>query len=131
MLPTRQAAVWRFVRVAESQRGAEDELVAALRERRRHMVHTRATHNPADFTVDPSRVNPWNDPRVSDADGVRHSLEVAARYGTADRVADQVAEMRDAGVYHVLCQISYGYLPHARIMASMRRFGEQVMPRFR
>jgi hypothetical protein len=27
--------------------------------------------------------------------------------------------------------MSYGYLPHARIMASMRRFGEQVMPRFR
>ena len=47
------------------------------------------------------------------------------------RVADQVAELRDAGVQHVLCQMSYGYLPHARIMESMRRFGENVRPRFR
>ena len=31
----------------------------------------------------------------------------------------------------VLCQMSFGYLPHERIMASMRRFGEAVMPRFR
>lgn len=52
-------------------------------------------------------------------------------YGTAQRVAEQVAEMRDAGVHHVLCQMSYGDLPHASIMESMRRFGEDVIPRFR
>jgi hypothetical protein len=46
-------------------------------------------------------------------------------------VADQVAELRDAGAQHVLCQLSTGYLPHARIMESMRRFGETVIPRFR
>ena len=124
------AAVWRFVHVAESQAQAEDELAAALRETRRHMVQARATHNPADFRVDGSRVNPWNDPLVTDEDGVRYALETATLYGTAPRVADQVAELRDAGVQHVLCQMSYGYLPHARIMASMRRFGEHVLPRF-
>ena len=126
-----QAALWRFVHVAESQRQAEDELGAALLETRRHMVHARATHNPADFHVDPSRVNPWNDPRVSDEDGVRYSLETAALYGTPARVAEQMAELRDAGVHHVLCQMSTGYLPHARIMESMRAFGEKVAPRFR
>jgi hypothetical protein len=42
-----------------------------------------------------------------------------------------VAELRDAGVRHVLCQLSHGYLPHERIMESMRRFGERVVPRFR
>ena len=46
-------------------------------------------------------------------------------------MAEQVAALRDAGVHHVLCQMSYGYLPHAAIMESMRRFGEQVIPRFR
>jgi alkanesulfonate monooxygenase SsuD/methylene tetrahydromethanopterin reductase-like flavin-dependent oxidoreductase (luciferase family) len=126
-----QAAVWRFVHVAESHAQAEDELAAALRETRRHMIHARATHNPADFHVPASRVNPWNDPLVSDEDGVRYALETATLYGTARRVADQVAEMRDAGVHHVLCQMSCGYLPHATIMESMRRFGEHVMPRFR
>lgn len=29
------------------------------------------------------------------------------------------------------CQISFGYLAHAKLMASMRLFGEEVMPRFR
>jgi hypothetical protein len=46
-------------------------------------------------------------------------------------VADQVAELRDVGAYHLLCQLSSGYLPHAAILASMRRFGADVMPRFR
>jgi alkanesulfonate monooxygenase SsuD/methylene tetrahydromethanopterin reductase-like flavin-dependent oxidoreductase (luciferase family) len=125
------AAVWRFVHVAESQARAEDELAAALRGTRHHMVHARATHNPPDFHVPDTRINPWNDPRVSDEDGARYSLENSALYGTAERVAEQMAELRDAGAHHVLCQLSAGYLPHAAIMESMRRFGEGVIPRFR
>jgi hypothetical protein len=46
-------------------------------------------------------------------------------------VADQVAELRDAGAHHVLCQMTCGDLPHAQVMESMRRFGEDVIPRFR
>lgn len=67
--------------VAESQAQAEDELTSALLKTRHHMVHARATHNPADFVVPDSRVNPWNDPHVSDEDGVRYSLESASLYG--------------------------------------------------
>jgi alkanesulfonate monooxygenase SsuD/methylene tetrahydromethanopterin reductase-like flavin-dependent oxidoreductase (luciferase family) len=126
-----QAALWRFVHVAESQTRAEDELATALRETRRHMVHARETYNPPDFHVETTRVNPWNDARVSHEDGVRYALDTAALYGTAARVADQVAEIRDAGVRHVLCQMSYGHLPHARIMESMGRFGDHVAPRLR
>jgi alkanesulfonate monooxygenase SsuD/methylene tetrahydromethanopterin reductase-like flavin-dependent oxidoreductase (luciferase family) len=126
-----QAALWRFVHVADSQAQAEDELAAALLGTRRHMVHARATYNPPDFHVPPSRVNPWNDPLVSHEDGVRYSLQTSALFGTAARVAEQVAEVRDSGIRHVLCQMSCGYLPHARVMASMRRFGEDVIPRFR
>src|SRR5262245_14327719 len=127
----RQTALWRFVHVAASQAQAEDELTAALLETRRHMVHARSTHNPADFRVEATRVNPWNDPLISHEDGVRYSLETAAVCGTPSRVAEQVAEIRDAGVHHVLCQMSCGYLLQARIMDSMRLFGEAVMPRFR
>jgi alkanesulfonate monooxygenase SsuD/methylene tetrahydromethanopterin reductase-like flavin-dependent oxidoreductase (luciferase family) len=126
-----QAAVWRWVYVAASQRQAEDELAAALLQTRGHMLHDRASYNPPDFTVEVSRVNPWNDPRVSHEDGVRYSLEHSALYGPPDRVAEQVAALRDAGAHHVLCQMSLGYLPHATIMASMRRFGADVIPRFR
>jgi alkanesulfonate monooxygenase SsuD/methylene tetrahydromethanopterin reductase-like flavin-dependent oxidoreductase (luciferase family) len=126
-----EAAVWRFVYVAESQAQAEDELGAALLETRRHMVHARATHNPADYKVEASRTNPWNDPLVRHEDGVRYSLETGALCGTARRVAEQVAELREAGVHHVLCQMTCGYLPHPQIMSSMRRFGADVAPRFR
>jgi len=125
------AAVWRFVYVAESQVQAEEELGAALLETRRHMVHARATHNPSDYAVEAGRVNPWNDPLVSHEDGVRYSLDTSALCGTAARVAEQVAELREAGAHHVLCQMVCGYLSHARIMESMRRFGEDVMPSFR
>jgi hypothetical protein len=31
----------------------------------------------------------------------------------------------------VLAQMSFGYLGHERIMASMQRFGLEVMPAFR
>src|SRR5215471_5430701 len=103
-----EAALWRFVHVAESQGQAEDELTQALLQTRRHMVHARETNNPPDFHVEASRVNPWNDARVSDEEGVRYSLETSTLYGTPTRVADQIAELRDSGVHHVLCQMSYG-----------------------
>jgi len=126
-----QAALWRFVYVAESQAQAEDELAAALLDTRRHMVHARAEHNPPDFHVPSARVNPWNDPLVSHEDGARYSLQHSSIYGTAGRVTDQIAELRDAGIHHVLCQMSTGYLPHQRVMDSMRRFGAEVIPRCR
>ncbi len=126
-----QAALWRFVHVAESQAQAEDELTQALLQTRRHMVHARETNNPADFHVEANRVNPWNDARVSDEEGVRYSLETSTLYGTSARVAEGLAELRDAGVHHVLCQMSYGYLSQTAIMESMRCFGEDVIPKFR
>jgi len=125
-----QTALWRFVHVAESQARAEDELAAALLATRHHMVHARATHNPPGFAVDDTRVNPWNDPRVSDEDGMRYSLEASAIYGTPARVAEQLAAIRDAGIQHVLCQMSTGFLPHDSVMESTRRFGADVRPHF-
>jgi alkanesulfonate monooxygenase SsuD/methylene tetrahydromethanopterin reductase-like flavin-dependent oxidoreductase (luciferase family) len=126
-----QAAVWRWVHVAESQAQAEDELAAALLETRRHQLHARATYNPRDFHVQETRVNPWNDPHLSHEDGVKYALENASLYGSPATVTEQVAALRDVGAHHVLCQMSIGGLPHATIIAAMRRFGEQVIPKLR
>ena len=126
----RDVAVWRHVYVAPGQAQAEDELAATLAHTRRHMLEARAAHNPSDYRVDPAVVNPFNDPRVSEDEAVRFSLATGALVGTPARVAEQVAELRDAGVHHVLAQMSFGYLGHERIMASMRRFGLEVMPAF-
>jgi alkanesulfonate monooxygenase SsuD/methylene tetrahydromethanopterin reductase-like flavin-dependent oxidoreductase (luciferase family) len=126
-----QAAIWRHVYVGESQAEAEDALGAAVLHTRRHMIHARTAHNPTDFHVDQAFLNPFADPAVSDEEGTRWSLATGALYGTAKRVAEQVAELRDGGVQHLLAQLSFGYLPHEKITASMRRFADVVMPRFR
>jgi alkanesulfonate monooxygenase SsuD/methylene tetrahydromethanopterin reductase-like flavin-dependent oxidoreductase (luciferase family) len=125
-----EAALWRHVYVAESQAQAEDELAGCLVETRRHMLQARAALNPGDFEVDPSVLNPFNDPAVSDGDAIRHALETGALVGTVRRVAGQIEELRAAGAHHVLCQMSFGYLGHDKIIASMRRFGAQVLPAF-
>ena len=52
-------------------------------------------------------------------------------YGSPTRVREQVAELRDVGVQHLLCQTGFGAMSHEQNIASMRRFGEQVMPAFR
>ena len=44
---------------------------------------------------------------------------------------EQVAEIREAGVQHLLCQTGFGSMSHDQNLASMRRFGEQVMPAFK
>jgi alkanesulfonate monooxygenase SsuD/methylene tetrahydromethanopterin reductase-like flavin-dependent oxidoreductase (luciferase family) len=126
-----RAAVWRHVYVGESEAEAEETLGAAVLHTREHMIHARTAYNPPDFHVDPAFLNPFTDPAVPHAEGVRWSLETGALCGTAARVAEQVAALRDAGVGHLLCQLSFGYLPHERITASMRRFAEGVIPRFR
>ena len=127
----KQAAIWRWVYVGESRAQAEDELRAALVETRRHMNHARSDFNPPDFRVDPALLNPWTDARVAEEEGIRFALQSGTLIGSAREVADQVAELREAGVRHLLCQMSFGYLGHERITASMRRFGEDVMPKFR
>ena len=124
------AALWRWIYVGESRAQAEDEFAAALLQTRQHMSHARSHLNPPDFKVAPNVLNPWTDTVVSDADGIRFALANGTILGTAADVAEQIAALRDAGVGHVLAQMSFGYLGHERIVASMRRFGEHVLPKF-
>jgi alkanesulfonate monooxygenase SsuD/methylene tetrahydromethanopterin reductase-like flavin-dependent oxidoreductase (luciferase family) len=126
-----EASVWRFLYVAESQAQAEDDVEAATLHYREHMHHVREAYNPPDFVVNAAAMNPWMDPRVSHPDGVRFVLETGALYGTPARVAEQVAALRDAGLGHVMCQASWGGLPHDKAMTSLRLFGDGVAPRFR
>jgi alkanesulfonate monooxygenase SsuD/methylene tetrahydromethanopterin reductase-like flavin-dependent oxidoreductase (luciferase family) len=126
-----QSALWRNVYVAESNAQAEDELLALLLQTRAHMMHVRAAYNPADFTIDPAMLNPWADPVVGGDEAVKFVLATGSLYGSPARVRDQVAELRDAGVQHLLCQTGFGAMSHDQNVASMRRFGEDVMPAFR
>ena len=127
----RQAAVWRHVYVAESRAEAREQLYAALLHTRQHMNHARQDFNPPDFRIDPAMLNAWTDPSVSDDEGVKFALETGAICGTPADVTAELAALRTQSVEHVLAQMSFGYLPHQRILASMRLFSEQVMPRLR
>lgn len=126
-----KTALWRNVYVADSDAKAEDELSGLLRQTRAHMIHVREELNPADFEVDPAMLNAWTDPTVPEDEAVSYVLETGSLYGTAERVREQVAELRDAGVRHLLCQTGFGDMGHERNLDSMRRFGEAVMPAFR
>lgn len=125
-----QSALWRNVYVAESDAQAEDELSLLLQAQRAHIMHLRELYNPADFHIDASHLNPYADPAVSDADAVPFLLASGCLYGSPATVRDQIAEIRAAGVQHLLCQTGFGEMGHAETVASMRRFGEQVMPAF-
>jgi alkanesulfonate monooxygenase SsuD/methylene tetrahydromethanopterin reductase-like flavin-dependent oxidoreductase (luciferase family) len=126
-----QSALWRNVYVAESDAQAEDELAGLLTETRAHMMHVREAYNPADFEPEPATLNAWTDPKVPDSVAIPFALQTGSLYGSPKRVREQVAELRDVGVRHLLCQTGFGAMDHAQNMASMRRFGEQVMPAFR
>lgn len=126
-----QSALWRNVYVAESDAQAEDELSSVLLETRHHMMHVRNDLNPDDFSIDPVMLNPWTNPAVSDAEALPFILSTGSIFGSPKRVREQVAELRDVGVRHLLCQTGFGDMSHAQNMASMRRFGEEVMPAFR
>jgi alkanesulfonate monooxygenase SsuD/methylene tetrahydromethanopterin reductase-like flavin-dependent oxidoreductase (luciferase family) len=125
-----EASVWRFLYVADSEAQAEDDVHEATLHYRRHMHHVRDAYNPADFHVNAAAINPWMDPAVSHPDGVRFVLETGALYGTPRRVAEQIAALREAGLGHVMCQASWGGLPHDKATASLRRFGAHVAPAF-
>jgi alkanesulfonate monooxygenase SsuD/methylene tetrahydromethanopterin reductase-like flavin-dependent oxidoreductase (luciferase family) len=126
-----QSALWRNVYVADSDAQAEDELVELLSDARDHLIHMRQANNPADFHIEAAHLNAWNDPAVSNETAVKEALELGSLYGSPKRVRDQVAELRDVGVRHLLCQTGFGAMSHERNIASMRRFGEHVMPAFR
>jgi alkanesulfonate monooxygenase SsuD/methylene tetrahydromethanopterin reductase-like flavin-dependent oxidoreductase (luciferase family) len=126
-----QSALWRNVYVAASDAQAEDELSMLLCRARAHMMHVRAEYNPPGFTIDPTMLNPWADPATGDAEAVKYVLDTGSLFGSPQRVRDKIAELRDAGVQHLLCQTGFGDMSHEQNLASMRRFGEEVMPAFR
>jgi alkanesulfonate monooxygenase SsuD/methylene tetrahydromethanopterin reductase-like flavin-dependent oxidoreductase (luciferase family) len=125
-----QAALWRNVYVAETNAQAEDEISMLLLRTRAHMMHVRHEYNPPDFVIDPVMLNPWTNPAVGDAEALSFVLSTGSLFGSPARVREQVVELRDAGVRHLLCQTGFGDMSHEQNLLSMRRFGEQVMPAF-
>jgi len=126
----RKSALWRNVYVADSDAQAEDELSAELLRTREHMMHVRHAYNPDDFVIEPAMLNAWTNPDVADDDALRFVLRTGSLYGTPSSVREQIAELRDAGVGHLLCQTGFGDMSFEANQRSMRKFAEDVMPSF-
>ena len=72
----------------------------------------------------------WTDPAHSEAEGIGYALSSGSLIGTAEDVAEQVAELPDAGASHLLLQMNFGCLDPERIKRSLHRFGETVIAAF-
>ena len=108
------------------RRPSQDELAGLLAETRAHDACARRLQSP-DFQPDVSTLNAdWSQVPTQ---AIR-CLEDRLALRLAGRVREQVAGAR-VGVRHLLCQTGFGAMNHEQNMASMRRFGEQVMPVFR
>ena len=123
-------ALWRNVYVAESDAQAEDELNIMLIKTRQHMMEVREALNPKDFVINPETLNLWTDPSVSHEEGAAMAIKTGSIFGSPKKVKEQVAELHDAGVRHLLCQTGFGDMGGDRNLTSMRLFGNEVMPNF-
>ena len=97
---------------------------------RQHMMEVREELNPKDFTINPETLNDWTDPKVSHQQGAAMAIETGSIFGSPKKVKEQVAELRDAGVNHLLCQTGFGAMDNDSNLTSMRLFGNEVMPSF-
>ena len=51
--------------------------------------------------------------------------------GTAAECKENIARIADwYGVTYLAFEVNFGSLPHERVLASMRRFADEVMPAF-
>ena len=125
-----QNALWRNVYVSETDSQAEDELYEFLIDTRKHMMEIRSELNPNDFKPLPETLNAWTDPSVSHEEGARMAMETGSLYGCTKKVKEQVAELKELGVCHLLCQTGFGAMDMQQNISSMRRFGEEVIPSF-
>ena len=125
-----QSALWRNVYVSETDSQAEDELYAFLIDTRKHMMEIRSELNPEDFEPLPETLNAWTDPNVSHEEGAKMAMETGSLYGCPKSVKEQVAELKELGVSHLLCQTGFGAMDMKQNITSMRRFGDEVIPSF-
>ena len=102
-----------------------DEAIAvatqALQRYRHHLDESRRRYNPGGL---PPR-KPGTPPSPNEM------VEHAFLAGTPQRVAEQVAALRDAGVRNLLLNVNVGQMPLEQVERSMQRFGEKVLPLFR
>ncbi len=111
----------RAVYVGESEQEALEVATNALGNFREHLLQARINYNPGGVPPRP----PGQAPPPGEV------VETAFLAGTPRRVAEQIAELRDAGVRNLLLNMNVGQIPPKQVERSMRTFGEKILPAFR
>jgi alkanesulfonate monooxygenase SsuD/methylene tetrahydromethanopterin reductase-like flavin-dependent oxidoreductase (luciferase family) len=56
-------------------------------------------------------------------------VEHAFLVGSPERIIDQIAELREAGVRNLLLNVNVGQIAPEKVARSMRLLGDKVLPR--
>lgn len=110
----------RALYIGESEQEALEVAATALAKFREHLLQARIKYNPQGV---PPKLPGQIPPATED-------VETAFLAGTPRRVAEQVAELKDAGVRNLLINMNVGQMPREQVERSMRAFGEKVLPAF-
>ena len=113
-----QTWVQRGLYVCESDTEAMETADLALQRYRAHLLAARQKYNPGGV---PPR-QPGQAPPPGEV------LAHAFLAGSPQRVAAQIAELKEAGVRNLLLNVNVGQIPHEKVERSMRLFGDKVLP---
>jgi alkanesulfonate monooxygenase SsuD/methylene tetrahydromethanopterin reductase-like flavin-dependent oxidoreductase (luciferase family) len=90
----------------------------ALQRYRAHLLAARQKYNPGGVPPRP----PGQAPPPGEV------VEHAFLAGSPQRVAEQIAALRDAGVRNLLLNMNVGQISPAQVERSIRLFGDKVLP---
>ena len=113
-----QTWVQRGLYVCESDTEAMETADLALQRYRAHLLAARQKYNPGGVPPRP----PGQAPPPGEV--VAHAFLA----GSPQRVAAQIAELKEAGVRNLLLNVNVGQIPHEKVERSMRLFGDKVLP---
>ena len=121
-----QIWVWREMHLAETDEQALNEFLPAQHEAFSRMQDYRTRWNPAEYPMD--RQTPPMGPEgyagTPDPDAPENVI------GSPERVAEQLAQMRDAGIRNLMLT-NRGLMSPEKTAVSLKLLSEKVMPLFR
>ena len=121
-----QIWVWREIHVAETDEQAFDEYLPTFHEAYVTMEGFRNRYNPPQYTMDRQTAPIPREMYGKKPDPGSNELLV----GNPKRVAEQLAQLRQAGVRNLMLT-NRGLMSPERTAASMKLFSERVMPLLR
>ena len=107
--------------VADSYEEAREIAYAAYIEDMHLIRDARRRYNPPEDGAQTS----------TSTDGYEEKFERLFILGTPSQVAEEVAEIRDAGVRNLMLENSFGGMTFDQVRRTLTRFGEEVAPLFR